>query len=125
MPIPDFHSFFLPVLRISDGGAIKPSEAVDIIADEFEITERERDELVPGGTITRVKDRVKWAVTYLVHAGLVERPRRGYFAITPLGKTVLLDPPERIDRKFLLQFEGFRDFQSRTGTRRPSRVKPT
>ncbi|MGE0415975.1 MAG: restriction endonuclease, partial [Acetobacteraceae bacterium] len=39
--------------------------------------------------------------------------RRGYFRITPRGQDVLRAPPSRIDNKFLLQFEVFRQFYRR------------
>ena len=113
MPVPNFESVILPVLRLSAEGEIKIADAVNRISDEFGLTESEREELVPSGGLTRIKDRVKWSVTYLVKAGLVKRPKRGYFVITEQGKSVLIDAPKRIDISFLLRFEGFKKFKTR------------
>ena len=44
-------------------------------------------------------------------AGLIESPRRGYVKITREGKKVLDQKIESIDRKFLLQFPSFVEFQ--------------
>ena len=118
MPIPTFYSFVLPVLRLSDKGEIKLARAVDSIADHFELTAPERRELVPSGRLTRVKDRTNWAVTYLAKAGLVTRPRHGYFVITSSGKKVLSNPPEEISGDFLMQFDGFRKFKTEKKARR-------
>ncbi len=83
MPLPDFQTLMLPVLRLADAGEIKVADAVGRIADEFALTDQEREELLPSGRQAKIANRVHWSVTYLVKSGLVERPRRGYFAITP------------------------------------------
>ena len=115
MPIPDFQSIILPVLRLSAEGEIKLADAVNRISDEFGLTEEERKELLPSGSLTRIKDRVSWSVTYLVKAGLAERPKRGHFVITEQGRSVLLDAPKRIDKSFLSRFEGFNKFRTGNG----------
>jgi restriction system protein len=51
-------------------------------------------------------------------AGLLESPRRGYVKITNEGKKVLNQNIEKINRKFLLQFPTFVEFQERKGTRK-------
>lgn len=125
MPIPDFQTLMLPVLRLADAGEIKVAEAVDRIADEFALTDQEREELLPSGRQAKIANRVHWSVTYLVKAGLVERPRRGHFAITPKGKSVLSSPPERIDIAFLSQFDGFDEFRTKANDDHPAEVEPT
>lgn len=113
MPIPDFQTIMLPVLRLAGSGEIKVSDAVDRIADEFALSEEEREELLPSGRQAKIANRVHWSVTYLVKSGLIERPRRGYFAILPRGEAVLSNPPERIDIAFLSQFDGFEEFRTK------------
>jgi len=44
----------------------------------------------------------------------VEITRRGHFRITPRGQTVLQSSPKKIDNKFLVQFEEFRQFRDRS-----------
>lgn len=125
MPIPDFQTLMLPVLRLADAGEIKVADAVGRIADEFTLTDQEREELLPSGRQAKIANRVHWSVTYLVKSGLVERPRRGYFAITPKGKSVLSSPPERIDIAFLSQFDGFDEFRTKANDDHPADVEPT
>ena len=71
---------------------------------------QERGELLPSGKQTVFSNRVQWAKSYLSKALLVELPRRGYFRITPRGQSVLKSSPQKIDKKFLMQFEEFREF---------------
>jgi restriction system protein len=125
MPIPDFQTLMLPVLRLADVGEIKVADAVGQVADQFGLTDAEREELLPSGRQPKVANRVHWSVTYLVKSGLVERPRRGCFVITPKGRAVLRNPPERIDIAFLSQFEGFDDFQTKANGEHAVEVEPT
>ena len=125
MPIPDFQTLMLPVLRLADSGEIKVAAAVDQVANQFGLTDVEQEELLPSGRQAKIANRVHWSVTYLVKSGLVERPRRGCFVITPKGKTVLSRPPERIDIAFLSQFEGFDDFRTKANKEHPVQVEPT
>ncbi len=56
-------------------------------------------------------NRVHWARTHLLKAGLLESTRRGFFRITPRGRQILQEKPARIDVKFLNQFEEFERFR--------------
>ena len=88
-------------------------EAIDTLADEFGLTAEERDELLPSGQQTRFANRVYWAIVYLQKGGLIARQSRGVYSITDLGRKILTAPPERIDRRFLSQFEGVQEFRRR------------
>lgn len=109
MAVPDFQSMMLPILRFADEGEFKPADARKHISDEFKISPEDRVELVPSGRKTRVSDRVNWAMVYLNMAGLLERPKRGHYVITNEGKSVLENPPKRIDIPFLKRYEKFND----------------
>jgi restriction system protein len=113
MPVPDFQSITLPLLRLSAAGEIRTREAVNALADEFELTPDEREELLPSGRQARFSNRVHWAIVYLQKGGLIQRIARGVYRITEPGKTVLLQPPQRIDRRFLAQFEGVKEFRKK------------
>lgn len=66
---------------------------------------------MPSRTQPVFDNRVGWARTYLVKAGLLESPRRGYFLLTPRGREVLQSPPARLDAAFLrARYQEFRDF---------------
>lgn len=111
MPIPDFQSAMLPILRLAqDGKDHTLGEAVEAIAVEFKATEEERNELLPSGRQRRLHNRVGWAKTYLQKAGLVEANGRGRFRITLRGRQVLQGKPTRIDMKLLEQFPEYNAF---------------
>lgn len=119
MAIPDYQMLMLPLLKVlADKQDIPLREAVEKLADEFRLSEEERGQLLPSGGQTIISNRVAWAKTYLKKAGLVEQPRRGYVRLTTSGEKVLQSPPDRIDNKFLEQFESFiafRDAQQQIG----------
>lgn len=111
MAIPDFQTLMLPVLKLSQEGEIRISDAVDRLADEFQLKAEEREHLLPSGRQTTFANRVHWAKSYLGKAGLVELTRRAYFKISARGLDVLSSPPSRIDIKYLEKFPGFSDFR--------------
>ncbi len=115
MPVPDFQSLMLPVLQIAgDNQLHRLGEAVTQIADQFNLTEEERFELLSSRTQTRIYANVSWAVTYLRNAGLLESPARGVFRITPVGLNTLKKDVPRIDIQYLRQFPEFVEFLGRT-----------
>lgn len=115
MPVPDFQTAMLPTLRLAAAGEVRASDAIERISAEFNLTPEERSEMLPSGRQAKIANRVHWAVTYLVKAGLLDRPKRGYFGITERGRGVLAKPPARIDIPYLSQFEGFDKFRTGNG----------
>lgn len=114
MPIPDYQTAMLPLLRLAgDDEEHKFRDAVERLATEFQLTDEERSELLPSGTAFLFDNRVGWARTYLKQAGLLSAPKRGVFRITSAGQALLAQKPERLDVEKLLQFEEFRAFRAR------------
>jgi len=113
MPIPDYQSLMLPVLEASADGEVRIGAVVDMLADRLGLTPEERSALLSSGKRTIFSNRVHWAKSYLSKAHLVEITRRGYFRITSRGQKVLQSSPQKIDVKFLMQFEEFRQFRER------------
>jgi restriction system protein len=116
MPIPDYQSLMLPVLRVSANGETRIGEAIASLAEELGLTPEERTQLLPSGVQGLFANRVHWAKFYLAKAGLIEMTRRGYFKISPQGRKVLDTKPARIDNNFLSQFEEFKKFLKRKPT---------
>ena len=112
MPIPDYQSIMLPLLRLAgDGNEHLFRDTVETLATQFQLTAEERQQPLPSRTQPIFDNRVGWARTYLVKAGLLESPRRGYFQIAPRGRDVLNNLPLRLDAAFLRQnYQEFRDF---------------
>lgn len=111
MPIPDFQSIMLPVLKSVSGGEVKIGDVVADLADELGLTPEDRTHLLPSGRQTTFANRVHWAKSFLAKAGLVELTGRGRFQITARGRDVLAQGLTRIDNRFLSQFEEFREFR--------------
>lgn len=108
MAIPDFETLMRPMLTIAaEGEAFKISDAVERLADEFNLTSEERSHLLPSGGQTSLANRVQWAKTFLVKGGLLEPAGSGRFVITRRGRDVEANAPERIDRTYLRQFPEF------------------
>jgi restriction system protein len=115
MSIPDYQSIMLPLLRYSgDGQEHSLRGTIAALAKEFDLTADELAEQLPSGLQAVFDNRVGWARTYLKKAGLLTAPRRGYAQITPRGLEVLAQEPEQIDVSFLMQFDEFADFRTRS-----------
>src|SRR5688572_1178569 len=114
MAVPGYQEFMLPLLKIaSDGRDHTVAEAMDLLAQQFQISREDRDELLPSGTQTRLYNRVTWALTYLSKSLLLEKTGRGRFRIAPRGKEVLVAPPPRIDNAYLDRFPEYRSFKTK------------
>ena len=114
MTVPDYQTLMLPVLSAASGGEIRVGEVAELIAAPFNLTAEDKAALLPSGRQTILGNRVHWAKTYLMKAGLVESTKRGHFRLTPRGEKVIASPPARIDNAFLNQFEEFRQFKERS-----------
>ena len=111
MPIPDFQSIMLPLLKIlADGKVYKYREIFEALVREFQVTEAERKEMLPSGQQEIFANRVGWAKTYLKKAGLIDSPQRATFVISEKGKEILSQNLDHIDTKFLRQFPEFQEF---------------
>ena len=121
MAIPDYQTLMLPLLSlISDGKEYVFNPLVDVLADEFNLTELERQQLLPSGAMTTIKNRAGWARTYLKKAGLLDQPSRGVIKITQIGSGVLNNKPQKIDVKFLEQYESFVTFRDASKLEAPN-----
>ena len=114
MPIPDYQSVMLPLLKLAAGGNEHQfRNAIERLAAEFSLTDAERSELLPSGTQGVFANRVGWARTYLKQAGLLAAPKRGVFSITAEGSALLAKSPDKIDNSTLTQYESFLVFRKR------------
>lgn len=114
MPVPDFQTIMLPLLRnASDGKEHTSAEAREFLAKDFALSEEDKNQLLPSGRQSRFANRCAWATHYLQQAGLLRAPRRGAHQITDRGRDVLKKQPARIDIRFLEQFPEFLDFRAR------------
>ena len=90
MAIPDYQTLMLPLLKIlSNGEEFKTRDLVEKLSFEFKLSEEEKSELLPSGKQPIMKNRVGWAKTYLLKAGLLISEKRGFIKISENGLDVL------------------------------------
>ena len=113
MPIPDYQSCMLPLLRFaSDGEEHQLKQAANRLAEEFKLSDEEISEFLPSGQQPVFINRIGWARTYLKKAGLLKNPRRSYFQITDRGLTVVRENPPVVNVKYLERFPEFLEFRA-------------
>src|SRR6266704_409663 len=115
MPVPDFQSLMLPLLKIAgDGNEHTTSEVLESLAQQFGLGEGYRDEMLSSGKQRKFDNRVNWTKTYLQKALLLSSTGRSRFRITERGITILKNNPLTINIKFLNQFPEFLAFHTAT-----------
>ncbi|MBN8730219.1 MAG: restriction endonuclease [Acidobacteria bacterium] len=119
MPVPDFQSFFMPVLnRMADGGEHPTTELRESIAADLKLSQEDIAEKLPSGAQTVFANRVAWACVYLMKAGALERPKRAVFRITSRGRELLGLNLARLTVQHLYRYPEFLAFHKgqRAGT---------
>lgn len=118
MALPTYQDVMLPVLQTLAGAAAMPvQEVVSRIEAHFRLSPEDREQMLPSGRQRTIVNRVYWCITYMVQAGLIERPGRGTVTITARGRDALALRPERIDVPFLLRYPEFQAFRERSSGR--------
>jgi restriction system protein len=64
MPVPDFQSLMLPVLRATSNGVISSSDLRMVVAQDQGLTDMDLEELLPSGRQTVFANRVAWATSF-------------------------------------------------------------
>lgn len=111
MSIQDFQTLMLPVLKLSAEKEWRISDASERLADDYKLSQEDRTTLLPSGRQTTFANRVGWAKSYLVKAGLIKPTKRAHFCISEQGRVVLSNPPQKITIKYLSQFPEFQLFR--------------
>lgn len=86
--IPSMYELFRPCLELLAAGATNAKECAVGIQKRYGLSQDQMAELIPSGTRTRVVDRADWAIFRLMKAGLVVRPKRGVYELSPQGQAV-------------------------------------
>ena len=102
MPVPKmddmYHPFMLCMEKEKETNLIT---LMEYMVSYFGLSEEEKNEKIPSGKETKLKNRVGWARKYLRDAGLVSAPERGVVKITKKGKTAVSSHHGNIDKKFI------------------------
>ncbi len=107
--LPSYQELMKPVLEAAKNEEVKLSNVVDLLAEQFNLSEDERAELLPSSRQAAFTNRVGWTKTYLAKAGLLDSTRRGHFVITELGHDALISG-EEINNQYLKRFDDFNAF---------------
>ena len=115
MPVPDYQSFLLPVVRaMGDGEIHSKAEIREATAQVLRLTDADLKELLPSGAQTVFENRIGWAMTYLTKAGLLQRPNQAHYQITQRGREALSTNSTSLTTQYLKQFPEFMEFMSKT-----------
>lgn len=126
MAIPNYQDFMNIVLKIcaESGRETRVQDMEPIAADMLGLSTEERQMMVKSGTNTVVYSRLHWATYYMFAAGLLSRPRRGYYMINDLGLAALKSGVT-INNDFLMRYPSFVDFMNRANMLPMSKKKGT
>ncbi len=124
MPVPDFQSLMLPILKaLSANEEMSNTEIRKRVMTSEGLTESDTEEMLPSGNQSIFTNRVAWALSHMRRAGLVNRARRGVYQLSPEGNRLLSNDPLRVDIKTLKGYESYREWKANTGD--DSGVPPT
>jgi restriction system protein len=111
MAVPDFQSFMLPLLNeLADGQEHDLKDLYQALALKLDLSEDDKDELLPSGKQRVYHSRIGWARTYLKKAGLLHTVKRARFIITEDGKNLLAIHPPVINKSMLEQYPSYMEF---------------
>lgn len=104
--VPTWDQYMAPSLRVlSDGEIHRTRQIVEAAADLLGLTDDQRQILIPSGQEQYV-NRGNWALSYLARAGAAERPSRGRYRITDVGRRLLVDHPDGVTERDLRALSG-------------------
>jgi len=105
--VPTWEGFLVPALRgLSDGGVWPVRELRQRARQDMGLTEDQCAVRIPSGE-PMWTNRLGWALSYLSHAGAVERPARGRYVMTQTGWTLLRHHPEALTTSDLEALPGY------------------
>lgn len=98
MAVPTYDKFIEPILRYlaTKTGGTPARDAHEAAAQALNLSDVERQELLPSGTQPVYKNRAGWAHDRLKRAGLSSSPRRGFWQLTPSGIEFAATHPSRL-----------------------------
>ena len=113
MAVPDFQSLMNPILNLYEkkNVELRPRDIEDEIAKLFNLSEEDKKEMIPSNIETILRNRVNWAVYYLFRAGLLDRPKRGFYKISEAGVKEN-KAGNKINIGYLKKFPSFVDFSN-------------
>lgn len=111
MSVPKFFEFFVPTLQaLHSTGPMKSKDLREAVSSSMELTTEDKAEMLPSEKQPTYVNRINWAITYLKNAGLIRRVSRATYEITSQGTKSLAEDADKIDLRYLDQFDSFKQF---------------
>ena len=93
MAIPKHDDIRGPVMKLlKNNGTMKLRDFTEPLANHFNLTDDEVNEIYASGNGYIFYDRISWALSYLNMAGLLDKPKRGMYKINQTGIELLKTP---------------------------------
>jgi restriction system protein len=113
MGVPDFQSFFYPILKYSSDGQEHSLDEIRVfLTHNFKLTDEDKAERVPSGTQTKFDNRIYWTKSYFSKAKLIENTKRSHFKITERGLIFLQKFNSNITINDLKTIDEFKEFNN-------------
>lgn len=104
---PTWNEYMTPSLTVlSDGEVRRARDVIRRASGILDLSDEQRAQLIPSGQ-EQWMNRGLWALSYLARAGAVERPSRGHYLITEIGRSLLAAHPEGMTEKTLREVPGY------------------
>ena len=113
MALPTYDQLMLPLMKLlsEQKQGMKLSDAARVLSERSGLSSEELSLRLSSGTKTVFYDRVGWAKTYLVKAGLISQPKRGFCELSEIGRRLDLSKLTSITIEYLMQYESFSNYK--------------
>ena len=113
MALPTYDQLMFPLMKLlsEQKQGMKLSDAARVLSERSGLSSEELSLRLSSGTKTVFYDRVGWAKTYLVKAGLISQPKRGFCELSEIGRRLDLSKLTSITIEYLMQYESFSNYK--------------
>ncbi|MFW1857442.1 restriction endonuclease [Acinetobacter defluvii] len=113
MTFPTYDQLMLPLMKLlsEQKQAMKLSDVAKILSERSGLDANDLNKMLSSGTKTVFYDRVGWAKTYLVKAGLISQPKRGFCELSDIGRNIDLSNMTNLTIEYLMQFDSFANYK--------------
>lgn len=120
--IPTFDEIIVPALQVLNSQSMMytKKEILTPLANLLGVKDEEtKQEYVSGSRMIFI-DRIGWALSYMFIAGLVERPKRGYYKISDRGQEMLCTCTDSHIRDFVINSVRNKSSKKTSGSKTPA-----
>lgn len=107
MKIPTYSELMRPILKCALKEPITRRSMTVAMADEYNLSQDERSQLLPSGSTTYIANRVGWAMTFLTKGKLIEKVAKSTYQATESAKAFLEKYPNGFTDKELKTIKGY------------------